>query len=62
MTLPEKIGAYELQRPVEGESPGEFADEAHKGITTGTSEDAVDMHRLGRKQEFKVRPKGFVHA
>lgn len=26
------------------------------GIETGTNEDALDMDRLGRKQEFKVLP------
>lgn len=31
-----------------------FQDDIYSGIHTGTSEDAADMGRLGRKQEFKV--------
>lgn len=42
--------AYELQSPV---SDTGYDVEPDKGIKSGTSQDAADMMRLGKKQEFK---------
>ena len=53
--------AIELQQqPVDDgwNSPTEHEDMG-EGIKTGTQDDAVDMHRLGKKQEFKRNFRSF---
>ena len=49
----------ELQQPVDDgwNSPTEHDDDG--GIKTGTADDAVDMHRLGKMQEFKRNFRSF---
>lgn len=54
--MSEKNETYEVQRDVGVDSPRDSeAADTDDGIKTGTNDDAADMHRLGKKQEFKAR-------
>ncbi|KAI7186116.1 amino acid transporter [Hortaea werneckii] len=51
--LESKSMAYELHRPVPAGGSHGLEENKDPGVHTGTGQDAVDMARLGRKQEFK---------
>ena len=51
--LESKSMAYELHRPVPAGGSHGLEENKNPGVHTGTGQDAVDMARLGRKQEFK---------
>ncbi|KAI7268896.1 amino acid transporter [Hortaea werneckii] len=48
-----KLMAYELHRPVPTGGSHGLEENKDPGVHTGTTQDAVEMARLGRKQEFK---------
>ncbi|KAI7154108.1 amino acid permease [Hortaea werneckii] len=51
--LESKSMAYELHRPVPARESHGLEENKDAGVHTGTGQDAVDMARLGRKQEFR---------
>lgn len=51
--LESKSMAYELHRPVPARESHGLEENKESGVHTGTGQDAVDMARLGRKQEFR---------
>jgi hypothetical protein len=54
--MAEKQTEFELRQTELGSVDFDTAyGDEDKGMKSGTSEDAVDMHRLGKKQEFKAR-------
>ena len=54
MSFQEKNEVYEVPHELGSIGREDSADDINSGIRTGTSEDAADMFRLGKKQEFKV--------
>lgn len=56
-----KSTAIELQQPVDKgwDYPSDSDNVAGEGYKTGTSDDAVDMHRMGKTQEFKRNFRSF---
>jgi len=56
-----KSSAVELQQPIDNgwDSPKERDHGSGEGYQTGTSDDAIDMHRMGKKQEFKRNFRSF---
>ena len=56
-TMDSKNDIYEMNQQV-GDGRDSPADEG-EGIKTGTNADAVDMHRMGKTQEFKRNFRSF---
>lgn len=56
-----KNEVVELRHPIDKgwESPTDHTHPSGDGYHTGTAEDAADMHRLGKKQEFKRNFRSF---